>query len=176
MAHPILRGGATPYPLIDSDPHFARVVRYMRRSDYGVWAGATAGFPAALALLEFGDRTGKRHLGAVKVGLVLENEREQRKDLAELSQRAKEGKPIYGESFQPPHVQAAAARHSTFSQFKLAAVPWFNFVNHPHHGVSTDKYYEAAGVPVPAKAQPIEDAPVPAAQSAPASSPKSEKE
>jgi hypothetical protein len=38
----------TPYPLIDSDPHFSRVVRYFRTSDYGVWAAATAAFPAAL--------------------------------------------------------------------------------------------------------------------------------
>lgn len=38
----------TPYPLIDADPHFNRVVRYMRLSDYAVWAGATAAFPSAL--------------------------------------------------------------------------------------------------------------------------------
>jgi NADH-ubiquinone oxidoreductase complex I, 21 kDa subunit len=40
----------TPYPLIDADPHFSRVVRYMRPSDYAVWAGATAAFPSALYL------------------------------------------------------------------------------------------------------------------------------
>jgi NADH-ubiquinone oxidoreductase complex I, 21 kDa subunit len=40
----------TPYPLIDADPHFSRVVRYMRPSDYVVWAGATAAFPSALYL------------------------------------------------------------------------------------------------------------------------------
>jgi hypothetical protein len=39
----------TPYPLIDSDPHFTRVVRYFRLSDYAVWAAGTAGFPAVLA-------------------------------------------------------------------------------------------------------------------------------
>ena len=38
----------SPYPLIDADPHFTRVVRYMRSSDYAVWAGATAAFPSAL--------------------------------------------------------------------------------------------------------------------------------
>jgi hypothetical protein len=38
----------TPYPLVDADPHFSRVVRYMRPSDYAVWAGATAAFPSAL--------------------------------------------------------------------------------------------------------------------------------
>jgi hypothetical protein len=38
----------SPYPLVDADPHFSRVVRYMRASDYAVWAGATAAFPSAL--------------------------------------------------------------------------------------------------------------------------------
>jgi len=38
----------TPYPLIDSDPHASRVVRYFRPSDYAAWAGATAAFPSAL--------------------------------------------------------------------------------------------------------------------------------
>lgn len=36
------------YPLIDSDPHAFRVVRYMRPSDYGVMAATTASVPAAL--------------------------------------------------------------------------------------------------------------------------------
>ena len=38
----------TPYPLIDSDPHAFRVVRYFRPSDYATWAAGTAAFPAAL--------------------------------------------------------------------------------------------------------------------------------
>jgi hypothetical protein len=38
----------SPYPLIDADPHASRVVRYMRPSDYAVWAGVTGAFPAAL--------------------------------------------------------------------------------------------------------------------------------
>ena len=40
----------TPFPLIDADPHASRVIRYMRPSDLGVWAGATAGFPTLLFL------------------------------------------------------------------------------------------------------------------------------
>lgn len=39
----------TPYPLIDADPHFARVVRYMRPSDYAWWGALTAAFPGLLA-------------------------------------------------------------------------------------------------------------------------------
>lgn len=36
------------YPLLDIDPHFSRVVRYFRPSDYAVWAGLTAGIPGLL--------------------------------------------------------------------------------------------------------------------------------
>lgn len=39
-----------PYPLIDADPHAGRVIRYMRGSDYGLWAGATVAGPALLYL------------------------------------------------------------------------------------------------------------------------------
>lgn len=37
-----------PYPVIDTDPHFNRVVRYMRPSDYAAWAAGTAAAPALL--------------------------------------------------------------------------------------------------------------------------------
>lgn len=40
----------TPYPLIDADPHASRVIRYMRLSDYAVWASATGAAPTALYL------------------------------------------------------------------------------------------------------------------------------
>ena len=39
-------GGPTDYPLIDADPHFGRVVRYFRPSDYGVIVASTAAIPA----------------------------------------------------------------------------------------------------------------------------------
>lgn len=38
----------SPYPLIDTDPHAFRVVRYMRPSDYAVLAGGTAAGPGML--------------------------------------------------------------------------------------------------------------------------------
>jgi hypothetical protein len=38
----------TPYPVIDTDPHFTRVVRYFRPSDYAAWAAGTAAAPALL--------------------------------------------------------------------------------------------------------------------------------
>lgn len=42
-------------------------------------------------------------------------------DLAELRQRAQEGKPLYGESHQPLWVQGAAHQNSAFSQLKMRA-------------------------------------------------------
>lgn len=38
----------TPYPLIDADPHFSRVVRYMRPSDAACIVGGTALAPSLL--------------------------------------------------------------------------------------------------------------------------------
>lgn len=40
-------------------------------------------------------------------------------DLAELSQRAREGKSLYGDSDQPMWVRAAAHSNSAFSQLKF---------------------------------------------------------
>ena len=52
-----------------------------------------------------------------------ENDREFKRDLEELSQRAKEGKPLYGSSNQPEWVQHAAASNSTFSQLMFCEHP-----------------------------------------------------
>jgi hypothetical protein len=49
-----------------------------------------------------------------------ENKYEEEKDFAELSQRAREGKPLYGESPQPLWVQNAAYSNSAFSQLKFS--------------------------------------------------------
>ncbi|KAG6910207.1 hypothetical protein DXG01_012342 [Tephrocybe rancida] len=74
-----------------------------------------------------------------------ENKREEEKDLAELTQRASEGKSLYGDSPQPQWVQEAAARNSQFSQLKFyldskAAFPMVNLVNHSNHGTDPAKY------------------------------------
>jgi hypothetical protein len=50
-----------------------------------------------------------------------ENKREEERDFAELSQLAREGKPLYGESPQPEWVQHAAYSNSAFSQLKFSA-------------------------------------------------------
>ncbi|KAK9461163.1 NADH-ubiquinone oxidoreductase complex I, 21 kDa subunit-domain-containing protein [Lipomyces oligophaga] len=47
---PIYQG---TFPLIDVDPHFFRVVRYFRPSDYGCWAGFTALAPAIVGLVDY---------------------------------------------------------------------------------------------------------------------------
>jgi hypothetical protein len=88
-----------------------------------------------------------------------ENRREQLMDFEELSARANQGQPVYGETAQSEWIQRAAHNSSVFSVFKfcpsvrlyllarccsssliLALFPMFNLVNHPHHGVDPAKY------------------------------------
>ncbi|KAG1109622.1 hypothetical protein G6F42_015598 [Rhizopus arrhizus] len=158
---------STPYPVIDSDPHFSRVVRYMRPSDYAAWAAGTAAAPALLLGMEKMDPVGPlRNMRLpLRIATVVgafggflyayqtsslrfwgwtENSAEVAKDQAELSQLAKEGKALYGDSYMPEHVQAASARNSRYSQLKFGAIPWFNFANHNNHGVDTSKYSESS--------------------------------
>jgi hypothetical protein len=42
--------GTPRYPVIDTDPHAFRVVRYFRPTDYATWATVTAAFPASMYL------------------------------------------------------------------------------------------------------------------------------
>ncbi|KAF8223776.1 NUXM, NADH-ubiquinone oxidoreductase subunit [Tricholoma matsutake] len=151
----------TPYPLIDSDPHASRVIRYFRPSDYATWAAATAAFPSALYLWEMADPAKYRMRTALRLGGFLgfvggfllayqrsslrfwgwsENKREEQMDFEELSLRVKEGKPLYGDSHQPAWVQGSAHRNSAYSQLKFSAFPMFNLVNHPYHGTDPAKY------------------------------------
>ncbi|KAK9322550.1 NADH-ubiquinone oxidoreductase complex I, 21 kDa subunit-domain-containing protein [Lipomyces orientalis] len=105
-----------------------------RRSLFGpapsLFLGAVGGFLIAY------QRSSYRFLG------YSENAREQAKDLEELSQRAKAGLPIYGESALTPELQKIAASYSRLAIFKFSVFPLFNFVNHPYHGVDTSKYYK----------------------------------
>ncbi|KZV99999.1 NUXm, NADH-ubiquinone oxidoreductase [Exidia glandulosa HHB12029] len=169
--------GPPPYPLIDSDPYAGRVIRYMRPSDFAWWGGITAAAPAALWGLEKSDFTASppaHHRMAYRVGGVIgfitgflfayqrssmrfwgwdENKREQDLDMKELTELARKGKPLYGMSSESTWIQGVAYRNSQWSQLFFRAVPWFNLVNHPHHGVDVSKYYIAAGVPVPEQKQ-----------------------
>ncbi|KAJ7089719.1 NADH-ubiquinone oxidoreductase complex I, 21 kDa subunit-domain-containing protein [Mycena belliarum] len=155
------REGKHQYPLIDSDPHASRVIRYMRPGDYVTWAAYTAGTPGVFWVWEQIDRTGFRLKPQLWLGATLgfgagfliayqrssmrfwgwtENAREEARDLEELTQRAREGKPLYGESSQPAWVQAAAHRNSQYSQLKFSLFPMLNLVNHPYHGTDPAKY------------------------------------
>lgn len=71
-----------------------------------------------------------------------ENKHEEEKDFAELSQLAREGKPLYGESHQPLWVQNAAYSNSAFSQLKFSEYlkPNFYFSYHTYH------YFRLQGV------------------------------
>ncbi|POY70074.1 hypothetical protein BMF94_6926 [Rhodotorula taiwanensis] len=73
-----------------------------------------------------------------------ENELEQTRDRDELGQLAREGKPLYGETDLPEYIQGVAHRNSMWSQLKFGVLPWFNFVNHQHHGTDPAKYKEDA--------------------------------
>ncbi|WFD04014.1 hypothetical protein MOBT1_002711 [Malassezia obtusa] len=151
----------TPYPLIDTDPHFRRVVNNFRPSDYTAWAGTTAAFPSLLYLMEQAAPTRPRRglgtslrlagvMGAIGGFLYAyqrssfrlwgwsENEREQERAKSD----AEAGKvPGMGESSLSPEMQGVAFRNSVFSQLNLgkclaltpAVVPWFNLVNHKYH-------------------------------------------
>lgn len=65
-------------------------------------------------------------------------------DMREMVDKVKRGEPLYGTSRLSQNMQGVAARQSRFSGFFLHALPWFNFVNHPAHGVDTAKYYQQA--------------------------------
>nr|POE89765.1 nadh-ubiquinone oxidoreductase 20.9 kda subunit [Quercus suber] len=158
----------TDYPLIDSDPHFKRVVSYARASDY-IWGLTTAPLiPAGLYVMErvSPSEVAPRHFASVMrlcgtLGVFggffmfytrsinrfygfSENRREVEMDMREMTDRVKAGLPLYGASSMTEYMQGVASRQSRYSGVWLANVPWFNFVNHAQHGVDTAKYYQNA--------------------------------
>ncbi|OJJ55790.1 hypothetical protein ASPSYDRAFT_433975 [Aspergillus sydowii CBS 593.65] len=140
----------TDYPLIDSDPHVRRVFGYARPSDYAVAGGAAAASPLAFWVME---RMSPSHVGrggfspvmrlATAVGVIgglhilyqrscnrfhgfTENSREVDMDMKEMVDKG------------------VAARNSRYANLFVQVIPWFNLVNHEHHGVDTAKYYQQA--------------------------------
>ncbi|KAH8787144.1 NADH-ubiquinone oxidoreductase-like protein 21 kDa subunit [Hyaloscypha finlandica] len=158
----------TDYPLIDSDPHFKRVVAYARPGDYAVGAAAAAAGPGLMLTWEkfAPSYVGKggfapimRLTGVIGLGAgffmfyqrsilrfygFTENKREVEMDMKEMVAKVKKGEPLYGTSTTTPYVQGMAARNSRYSGLFLHVIPWFNFVNHNQHGVDTAKYYQQA--------------------------------
>ncbi|KAI9225115.1 NADH-ubiquinone oxidoreductase complex I, 21 kDa subunit-domain-containing protein [Blastocladiella britannica] len=148
------------YPIIDADPHSARVVRFFRPEDYALWAVSGAAAPAAYYWADFkkpiGDRLiGLRSAGAIGFigGFLLayqkssfrfwgleENERELIKDREEFLAARTAGKSHHlGESGLEPYLQGVSARHSRYTALKFSWLPWFNFVNH-NQGVNWNLY------------------------------------
>jgi len=158
----------TDYPLIDSDPHFKRVIKYARPSDYAVGAVTAAASPALMLLWEriSPSHVGKggfapimRLSGVIGLGAGFftfyqrsilrfygfkENSREVELDMKEMVTKVKAGEPLYGHSSTTPYIQGMASRNSRYSGIFLHVLPWFNFVNHNQHGVDTAKYYQQA--------------------------------
>ncbi|KAG0678799.1 hypothetical protein C6P40_000349 [Pichia californica] len=158
------------YEVIDQDPTFSRVVNYFRPSDYLTWLGATIAGPVSLILLEKYEPASGRQFKMPKpmflragalIGFttgfflaynestkrfwgVSENKREVEKDRYEIKSLLSKGKNPYGceDSTLTPYMQDLSARYSKNSQVLLGILPWFNFVNHPYHGVDLKKYYE----------------------------------
>ncbi|RPA87162.1 hypothetical protein BJ508DRAFT_321054 [Ascobolus immersus RN42] len=156
------------FPVIDTDPHFNRVVRYARPSDWTM-AGATAAAGPAIAYMweKYSPSNASRHSLASTmrltgaIGLTAgflrlyvqssmrfwgwsENQREQDMDMREMVNKVKRGEPLYGKSILTEYMQGVSARNSRYSQVFLHVVPWFNIVNHNEHGVDTAKYYKQA--------------------------------
>ncbi|CAG8974546.1 hypothetical protein HYALB_00005818 [Hymenoscyphus albidus] len=156
------------FPLIDSDPHIKRVLKYARTSDYAVGAAAAAAGPAAMLVMEkvspsLVGRGGfapiMRLTGVIgaSAGFLLmyqrsilrfygwtENKREVDMDMREMVSKVKAGEPLYGTSSLTPYMQGVASRNSRYTGIFLHVIPWFNFVNHDQHGVDTAKYYQQA--------------------------------
>ncbi|KAF2200922.1 hypothetical protein GQ43DRAFT_395352 [Delitschia confertaspora ATCC 74209] len=156
------------YPLIDSDPHFNRVIRYTRPSDWAQAAGIAAAGPA---LMMWWEKIAPTYSGKAAVAKQMrlsgviglsagffyaysnsiyrfygarENRREIDMDMREMVDKVKRGEPLYGVSDVSEYMQGVATRNSRYSATLIHLIPWFNFVNHPYHGVDTAKYYRQA--------------------------------
>ncbi|GAB7347177.1 hypothetical protein MBLNU459_g3291t2 [Dothideomycetes sp. NU459] len=158
----------TDYPLIDSDPHFKRVVGYARASDWLYGAGFGAIVPGSLLLMERisptnvgkgGFASAMRLAGGVGIAGAFffaysrsinrfygfsENRREIDMDMKEMVAKVKKGEPLYGTSQLTEYMQGVASRQSRYAGTWIHVMPWFNLVNHNQHGVDTAKYYQQA--------------------------------
>ncbi|ODV96811.1 hypothetical protein PACTADRAFT_48621 [Pachysolen tannophilus NRRL Y-2460] len=156
------------YELIDSDPSFNRVVRYMRFSDYASWIAGTAGAPGLLLLFEklepLEGKTFKMPAASLlrvstTVGFIggflyayssstkrfwgwTENSKEVSKDRYEVKKALSAKQSPWGKSRLSPYQQDMSSKNSQNSQLLLSIFPWFNFTSHQNHGIDLRKYYE----------------------------------
>jgi hypothetical protein len=138
-----------PFPVIDSDPTFGRVVGAFRPSDYAVWAASTAAFPAGLLFFERINpmNAGKNMKPALRLATFLgvcggfllayqrsslrfwgwtENERERLAYQQQQQQRNEDASTL------SPHLQTISAGNSLYAALRFDALPWFNFSNHSY--------------------------------------------
>ncbi|KAH0566292.1 hypothetical protein GP486_000318 [Trichoglossum hirsutum] len=165
-AHVPAKALRTDYPLIDSDPHFKRVIRYARPSDYAIGAGTAAAGPALLFLME---RIAPSYVGRGGFAPIMrllrfygfkENKREMEMDMREMVDKIKRGESPYGTSTLTPYMQGVASRNSRYSGLFLHVLPWFNIVNHDQMVLlrSTEQSQPALSFPERVEfSKPIED-------------------
>ncbi|KAJ2158807.1 hypothetical protein GGF46_003498 [Coemansia sp. RSA 552] len=149
-----------PYPIIDTDPIFSRVIKYMRASDVALMVGYVPMGPLFMWFMEKFHPTGmSKHnmkrcmVGSLPVSAMFgfmfaykasshrffgfkENAREIKMYREEWRRMKAKGKPFHGVSSLPLSLQRTAAMYSTGAYFNLDVAPVFNFVNHPFHGRS----------------------------------------
>ncbi|KAH9844791.1 NADH-ubiquinone oxidoreductase [Teratosphaeria destructans] len=135
-----------PYPLIDCDPHFKRVVSYARPSDYVHGGIFSTLIPGGMHFLEriSPSESGRPIWLPLYYAPLLGPGREVEMDMREMTDKVKRGEPLYGVSTMTAYMQGVASRQSRYSGVFLHVMPWFNFVNHDQHGVDTAKYFRNA--------------------------------
>ncbi|KAJ2299006.1 hypothetical protein IWW51_001887 [Coemansia sp. RSA 2702] len=149
-----------PFPIIDTDPIFGRVIRYMRPSDYVMGVALTALGPGFIYWMEKYQPAGlsRKHMVrgmglATCIGATVgfmsayaassarfwgytENAREIKMYRDEYRRLKAQGKPMHGTSTLPLSIQRTSAEYSTGAFLNFDVAPWFNFINHPFHGQS----------------------------------------
>ncbi|CCJ28693.1 unnamed protein product [Pneumocystis jirovecii] len=153
----------TKFQVIDTDPHFFRVIRYARPSDYLIFIAGTIGFPAGIFLMEkwSPSMNQAKLIPGLRLGCFLglcggfllayqrsslrlwgwrENIREIEMDKLEMQKKKAEDIPLYGKSRLSEDMQKIAAQNSKYSALKFSLFPWFNLVNHNDHGIDSSKY------------------------------------
>ncbi|KAG5440612.1 hypothetical protein PCK2_000322 [Pneumocystis canis] len=137
----------TEFPIIDTDPHFFRVLRYARISDYLVFIAGTIGFPMSMFLLGQekwspsmnraglipGLRLGNQAVRidvdiyiylyqTVRLWGWMENAREIEMDRIEMQLKQTANEPLYGKSQLPEDMQKIAAQNSKYSAIKFCNI------------------------------------------------------
>ncbi|KAH3670841.1 hypothetical protein WICMUC_004810 [Wickerhamomyces mucosus] len=155
--------------VIDSDPEFTKVLRYLRPSDYLSWGISTAVFPGLFTVFEHLDPVNGKQFtrpsgSLLRVGTLFgfvggffivynksskrffgveENAREVAKDRYEVKKNLSKGLHPFGSAPRlSPWLQEMSMRNSKNSQFGNFFLPWFSFFRHDYHNIDLKRYYE----------------------------------